>query len=134
MRIATCEPIDASTPRTFFYSLDGIRAIAAFMVVLLHTAPLYGIDRPQESYLAVDLFFALSGVVICHTYESRLLGGMTLGRFAWIRTARLYPLYFVGTALSAIALLLCTVGLLQATSRSERASRRAHFPFSAHGP
>ena len=91
------------TPRTFFYSLDGIRAIAAFMVVLLHTAPLFGIERPRESYLAVDLFFALSGVVICHNYENRLLRGLTTAQFAWIRAVRLYPLYLAGTAISVVA-------------------------------
>ena len=76
------------------------------MVVLLHTAPFFGIERPQESYLAVDLFFALSGVVICHTYESRLLGGMTTAQFAWIRAVRLYPLYVAGVSLTVIALLI----------------------------
>jgi peptidoglycan/LPS O-acetylase OafA/YrhL len=76
------------------------------MVVLLHTAPFFGIERPRESYLAVDLFFALSGVVICHTYESRLLGALTTAQFVWIRAVRLYPLYVAGTSLSVIALFI----------------------------
>jgi peptidoglycan/LPS O-acetylase OafA/YrhL len=94
-----------SADRIFFHSLDGIRAIAALMVVLLHTAPLFGIARPQEGYLAVDLFFVLSGVVICHTYEQRLLNGMTARRFAWVRAVRLYPLYIAGTVLGAAGIL-----------------------------
>ncbi|MFO1468561.1 MAG: acyltransferase [Steroidobacteraceae bacterium] len=97
-------PETGREPRVFFHSLDGIRAVAAFMVVMLHTAPLFGIARPQESYLAVDLFFGLSGVVISHTYEARLLAGLSLARFCWIRIVRLYPLYAAGTAIGIATL------------------------------
>jgi peptidoglycan/LPS O-acetylase OafA/YrhL len=93
-------------PKRVFYSLDGIRAVAAFMVVLFHTAAFFGMGPLQESYLAVDLFFALSGVVICHTYENRLRSGLSVPKFAWIRAVRIYPLYIAGTLLSVLALAL----------------------------
>ncbi|MFX5999031.1 hypothetical protein ABTF05_21860, partial [Acinetobacter baumannii] len=61
-----------------------------------HTTPFFGNNPFFSSYLAVDLFFLLSGVVLCRSYESRLLNGMRLGAFLRIRLLRLYPLYFLG--------------------------------------
>jgi peptidoglycan/LPS O-acetylase OafA/YrhL len=42
--------------------------------------------------LAVDLFFQLSGFVLCHNYEQRFQNGLTWSRFAVIRLVRLAPL------------------------------------------
>lgn len=53
--------------------------------------------------MAVDLFFLLSGVVIEASYHGRLSAGMTPSRFMWIRIARLYPLYILGTAIAVSA-------------------------------
>jgi len=74
------------------HALDGIRGIAAICVVLTHSrlAALHG-------YLAVDLFFVLSGYVIAQSYERRLRdGSISLGQYLSIRIARLYPMMFVG--------------------------------------
>jgi peptidoglycan/LPS O-acetylase OafA/YrhL len=51
----------------------------------------------RHSYLAVDFFFILSGFVLAHAYEDRLLGGMTPTQFLHLRLIRLYPLYLIGT-------------------------------------
>jgi peptidoglycan/LPS O-acetylase OafA/YrhL len=53
----------------------------------------------RSSYLAVDLFFVLSGFVIAHAYEGRLRSGLPVTTFMAIRLIRLYPLYLLGTAL-----------------------------------
>jgi peptidoglycan/LPS O-acetylase OafA/YrhL len=42
--------------RRFFATLDGIRGIAAIMVVAFHAAPLFGKGIVQEQFLAVDIF------------------------------------------------------------------------------
>ncbi|MAF01608.1 MULTISPECIES: acyltransferase [unclassified Herbaspirillum] len=86
-----------------FLTLDGFRGIAAILVVLRHTTPFFGNNPFFSSYLAVDLFFLLSGVVLCRSYESRLLNGMRLGAFLRIRLLRLYPLYFLGICIGLIA-------------------------------
>jgi peptidoglycan/LPS O-acetylase OafA/YrhL len=89
-----------------FYTLDGMRGVAALLVVLRHTTHFIGDFGFQESYLAVDIFFAMSGVVLASAYEQRLKAGLSAKTFAWIRLVRLYPLYALGLALSVLALAL----------------------------
>lgn len=74
-----------------------MRGVAALMVVCLHEYPAFpGLPHPFSGYLAVDLFFLLSGYVIANAYDRRLASGMSLGTFLKLRLIRLYPLYFVG--------------------------------------
>ncbi len=77
--------------------LDGARGIAALAVFGYHLAPYFGgLPWLQGSFLAVDLFFILSGFVIARSYEARLAEGrLGFGRFVWTRVVRLYPLYLV---------------------------------------
>ena len=58
----------------YFYFLDGIRGIAALLVVLRHTEIYFGAIEFPVIYLAVDVFFLLSGIVIAGDYENRLHG------------------------------------------------------------
>lgn len=82
-------------------ALDGLRGVAAVWVVLFHlpwpshfrTAALV-----QGGYLAVDLFFILSGFVIARAYGARLDSGRAVGLFLWRRCFRIYPLYAVALA------------------------------------
>ncbi len=84
--------------RRDFVVLDGLRGVAALSIVLFHfhqAAPgLLG-----GAYLAVDLFFLLSGFVITHAYERRLLEGMSFTAFLRARVIRLWPLLALGCAL-----------------------------------
>jgi peptidoglycan/LPS O-acetylase OafA/YrhL len=77
--------------------LDGARGVAALAVFGYHIAPYFGgLPWLQGSFLAVDLFFILSGFVIALSYEARLAdGSLGFGRFVWVRVVRLYPLYAV---------------------------------------
>jgi peptidoglycan/LPS O-acetylase OafA/YrhL len=59
-------------------------------------------------YLAVDLFFMMSGVVLSHAYESRFRAGMGTIDFMRVRLIRLYPLYLLG-ALLGIAVTLASL-------------------------
>lgn len=96
---------DHMIKKDHFLSLDGFRGVAAILVVLRHTLPFFGGNPFYESYLAVDLFFLLSGAVVARAYEARLLGGLPLKSFVWIRMLRLYPLYFLGTSIGIVAAL-----------------------------
>ncbi len=91
-------------PKTLFYTLDGIRGVAALLVVSRHAADFFAPVRAQESYLAVDVFFVLSGVVLAQAYGGKLARGtMGVWHFLWIRVVRVWPLYLLGTAISLVA-------------------------------
>jgi peptidoglycan/LPS O-acetylase OafA/YrhL len=92
--------------RRIFATLDGIRGVAAIAVVALHTRPFFGNWTPNEAFLAVDMFFVLSGVVIANAYEHRLRSVLTGWDFVKIRLIRLYPLYILGTVIGLLAILL----------------------------
>ncbi|MDP4824764.1 MAG: acyltransferase [Candidatus Nanopelagicales bacterium] len=92
----------------FIRQLTGIRAVAAVWVLFYHLqGPLdtLGVmsipvlsDVIRVGRLGVDLFFALSGFILTHTYL-RKLGPKAHARptleFWWLRLARIYPVHFV---------------------------------------
>jgi len=98
----------ASTPydKRVFHGLDGLRGIAALAVLMLHYGSSFGTFQLHGSYLAVDLFFALSGFVLSFSYESRFREGLSCRRFMALRIIRLYPLYFLGLLLGCMSFLL----------------------------
>lgn len=69
-----------------FVALDGIRGIAALAVVCFHLAPTW------PGYLAVDLFFVLSGFILAHVYFFAP-EQVSFRTFTVQRIARLYPLH-----------------------------------------
>lgn len=81
-----------------YVALDAIRGVAAIAVVFFHGVSLFG-DFMPRGYLAVDLFFVLSGFVIAHAYEARLAGGLSTREFLEARLIRFWPLYALGLAL-----------------------------------
>ena len=83
-----------------FDTLDGLRGIAAIMVMLFHAGDRLPV-RAVGGYLAVDLFFALSGFVIALAYEDRLRQGFPFSRFLIVRLIRSYPMYLVGMLVGA---------------------------------
>jgi peptidoglycan/LPS O-acetylase OafA/YrhL len=95
-----------STSRHAFLELDAMRGVAAICVMLYHYSEfLAGRTVLPSAYLAVDLFFILSGFIIAHAYQARLQAGLSFARFTVIRLIRLYPLYIAGTALGLLYLL-----------------------------
>lgn len=83
-------------PALRIQSLDGLRGGAALCVAVMHFQGWFASSHFLDfAYIAVDLFFVLSGVVIVMTYESRILDGMNFGQFLGNRLARLYPLFFL---------------------------------------
>ena len=100
----------------FIRQLTGIRFVAAFWVFAYHlqgpfnvlgllSIPVLG-DVMRVGRLGVDLFFALSGFILTHTYLTRmgpkLRGGDTV-RFWWLRLARIYPVHLVMLIVAGLA-------------------------------
>lgn len=83
--------------------LSAIRGLAAMFVVVEHAQPYFAPLSAPMGYLAVDLFFLLSGAVIEASYGERLRAGLGVACFARIRLVRLYPLYFLGIAFMVLA-------------------------------
>jgi peptidoglycan/LPS O-acetylase OafA/YrhL len=109
----------AAAPR-HLDALTGIRGIAAWLVVLYHirlslTGLLPGgiVAALGKGYLAVDLFFMLSGFVLWYNYADRLrVGGLAAaGDFLWRRIARVWPLHaFILAGFIALALAIAASG------------------------
>ena len=95
-------------PARAYPGLDALRGIAALLVALFHfRGNFLGYNNypSGDGYLAVDVFFVLSGFVLSHAYLSRFARGMTVWQFVKIRLIRLYPLYFIGLMLGMVNLL-----------------------------
>lgn len=92
-------------PRTRFAVLDGMRGVAAVFIILDHLTDVMKPPVFPGRYLAVDLFFLLSGFVIAHSYGDRLRTDMSVRDFMLQRLVRLYPLYVLGLVLGVIAIL-----------------------------
>ncbi|MET0294811.1 MAG: acyltransferase [Phenylobacterium sp.] len=90
--------------------LTALRFFAAYWVVLFHFWPkLAGGGEPmfvEKGYLGVELFFVLSGFILCHVYRTELEEGRyRYGRFLWARLARVYPLHLATLlAMGALAI------------------------------
>jgi peptidoglycan/LPS O-acetylase OafA/YrhL len=95
-------------PSREYTALNGMRGVAAIAVMLFHGVALVGPIFPR-GYLAVDLFFVLSGFVIAHAYGDRLGSTLSLPDFALIRIIRFWPLYALGLCLGIIRELLLIV-------------------------
>jgi peptidoglycan/LPS O-acetylase OafA/YrhL len=104
-------------------SLTPLRGIAALWVVIFHFCWYFPGVHPErytgavyKGYLAVDMFFVLSGFVITHVYKegfAHRVTGRRYREFLKARVARIYPLH--------ITVLL----LFVATATAERAANYA---------
>ena len=99
----------AAAERRTFLTLDGLRAVGAFLVVMRHVPYLFGPISVPESFLAVDLFYLVSGFVVANAYRDRLAAGGFTWTFVKTRLIRLYPLYACGMILGVAAALVSIV-------------------------
>lgn len=92
----------SSKPR--FEILDGLRGVAAMIVVAFHLFETYSKGPSDQilnhGYLAVDFFFVLSGFVIGYAYDDRW-GKMNVWGFFKRRLIRLQPMVILGTLIGA---------------------------------
>lgn len=92
-----------SDSKPHFALLDGLRGVAALIVVFYHifegfqfagNLPL--IETINHGYLAVDFFFILSGFVIGYAYDDRWKESLTMVEFFRRRLIRLHPMVVMG--------------------------------------
>jgi peptidoglycan/LPS O-acetylase OafA/YrhL len=88
--------------------LTSLRFFAAAWVVLFHYWTRLDVGFTPaliaKGYLGVELFFTLSGFILCHVYLSSVGDGrFRYGAFLWARLARVYPLHLA--TLAAVGLL-----------------------------
>ncbi|NKB37610.1 MAG: acyltransferase family protein [Gammaproteobacteria bacterium] len=97
------------TTKAHFGALESLRGVAALCVVFYHldwVNSLTQLNFFRNSYLMVDFFFVLSGFVIYHSYQGKILSGKAAVKFIFLRIGRLYPLHlftllaFLGIELS----------------------------------
>ena len=95
-------------PKPHYAALDGLRGVAAVMVVLFHmfegSARDFQFHTDQiinHGYLSVDFFFMLSGFVIGYAYDNRWKT-MTTGEFIKRRLIRLQPMVAIGAVIGAL--------------------------------
>ncbi|MGI5403526.1 acyltransferase family protein [Streptomyces sp. CA-135486] len=113
-------PVPTPAPRRAgrLSALDGMRLLAALMVVAYHYMALYGgwttrgealfpgsFPFTAYGWLGVELFFLISGFVICMS-----CWGRSLGDFFVSRVSRLYPAYWFAVLATTAVLLLIPNG------------------------
>ncbi|HEX7307158.1 acyltransferase [Lentzea sp.] len=88
-----------------FPALDGLRAIAAVLVVFFH----YGGPDRLQGWAGVQMFFVLSGFLITTLMlrEERRSGRISLKEFYLRRGFRILPVYFVVLLVTVVASALC---------------------------
>ncbi len=86
-------------PHGRFTTLDGMRGVAALVVVWFHMSGFHWATSAPLGYLAVDMFFMLSGFVIAHANDRRFEAGFGIREFLLRRVIRLYPMYVLGLLL-----------------------------------
>lgn len=100
------EAIDIKSSKPHYEILDGLRGVAALLVVLFHVFEIHSHgDHSKQiinhGYLAVDFFFLLSGFVLGYAYDDRW-GKMTLKDFFKRRIIRLQPMIIIGSIIGAL--------------------------------
>lgn len=96
---------ELTAAKPHFPILDGLRGVAAVMVVIFHLFESHATSHLDQivnhGYLAVDFFFLLSGFVIGYAYDDRW-GKMTVRDFFKRRLIRLQPMVVMGMLVGGI--------------------------------
>lgn len=92
-----------ATQEGYRSALNALRGFASIFVVLYHLKYYTAFDLAEIlpplrfGYMGVDLFFVLSGLIICHVYLKKSKGAPPgfWGKFIWLRIARLFPVHLL---------------------------------------
>ena len=95
----------SQSTKKFFPALTGFRAIAAWMIFVLHFFPFNNPFFPdyikkfiQEWHIGVDMFFVLSGFLISYRYfGQKQMNRVEIKNYFVNRFSRIYPMYFLIT-------------------------------------
>jgi peptidoglycan/LPS O-acetylase OafA/YrhL len=98
------------SPAHRFETLDAMRGVAALAVMAFHFLWNTRFHLFSQAFYGVDFFFCLSGVILVHSYERKIAGGMTFAQYMRRRAIRLYPFYFIGFALGSVLLIFYSTG------------------------
>ncbi len=93
--------VEATQKNIRYDALDGMRGVAAIVVMLYHYNMHSSLSIFQHAPVAVDIFFILSGFVIAHSYSKRLYSSMTSVEYLLRRVIRLYPMFIIGLLIGA---------------------------------
>ena len=98
--------------KPYLNNLTALRGIAAMLVVIFHSNEIVAqyIDTShtfwfRKLYLMVDLFFILSGFIMCYVYEKYFLDNTQKNKivtFLKARLARIYPLHIITLAVCVL--------------------------------
>ena len=98
--------------KPYLNNLTALRGIAALLVVVYHCnegiAEFMGTSHTfwfKNLYLMVDLFFILSGFIMCYVYEKYFLDTTQKNKIATFlkaRLARIYPLHIITLAVCVV--------------------------------
>ncbi len=109
-------PRDLNVPRSQLRPLTGLRFIAALQVLIFHGTrwPSWS-DHPlvrniaASGYVAVSLFFVLSGFILTYAHSNRSARPLERKDFYANRFARIYPAYAFALALVAPFFIVHTI-------------------------
>lgn len=99
---------------THFDSLQALRGIAAFAVLMFHLRAVEAKYIPGEAVLGtaaahadagVDLFFVISGFVMAHVGRGRFAGFSAAGVFLLKRAWRVLPMYWLFTTITIVLMM-----------------------------
>jgi peptidoglycan/LPS O-acetylase OafA/YrhL len=99
--VASSPPIAGKLSKNRLPILDGLRGVAALIVVAFHLFDSDPVNLVNHGYLAVDFFFMLSGYVMGYAYDDRW-ATMSFGSFIRRRLVRLHPMVVIGSIIGAI--------------------------------
>jgi peptidoglycan/LPS O-acetylase OafA/YrhL len=98
--VVTREPGGSESEAAYRPHLDGLRAVAVYLVVLFHA----GSGSFPAGYVGVDVFFVLSGFLVTQLLlrDVARSGSISFGRFYSRRFRRLLPAAFVALMVTAV--------------------------------
>lgn len=97
--------------------LDGLRGVAALIVVAYHIFDSDPVNTVNHGYLAVDFFFMLSGYVMGYAYDDRW-NTMSLGSFFKRRLVRLHPMVIIGSIIGVACFYFSASSLFERVDRT----------------
>ncbi len=103
------------TSKQRYEILDGLRGVAAIMVLIYHICEPHWGQTTQpvaHGYLAVDFFFVLSGFVIGYAYDDRWSKGLSLKDFMKRRITRLHPMVVLSAMINLACMFFLAGGLI----------------------